>query len=306
MFPSEKDDTAIIREFDFDDAKLVTETIDLLKIVFANTEFTRSWWNWKYKDNPFGKSLGWYATLNGKMVGVRLATPNRFRMDEDIYNAYQMVDTATHPEYGKRGIFTALTKKAVEKIRSENSFIFNFPNDNSFPGYISLGWKKIKDLNWYISPTSFSSFLRRTKNIDFVFPVISNRKHMENCCTDWNEESLTWRFKDHPYNKYFTFILSQKDFVIYKIRKIKGLSTAVIMIGDSYDSDLFCKELIKYLSKCGITMIAYNGMNDVFESFFSRRIFAARSSSKINYVTKDLPGELEKRIIFELADTDYH
>ena len=68
MFPSEKDDTAIIREFDFDDAKLVTETIDLLKIVFANTEFTRSWWNWKYKDNPFGKSLGWYATLNGKMV----------------------------------------------------------------------------------------------------------------------------------------------------------------------------------------------------------------------------------------------
>jgi len=306
LSPSEKDNTYIVQEFDFGDEKLITETIDLLKTVFSNTEFNKNWWLWKYRNNPFGNPLGWYASHNGKLVGVRLATPNRFRMQKDIYNAYQMVDTATHPEYGKRGIFTALTKKAVEKIRSKNSFIFNFPNDNSFPGYISLGWNKIKDLSWYISPTSFSAFLRRTKTADFVFPVISERRYMENCCTDWNEESLNWRFKEHPYNKYFTFILSQKDFVIYKIRKIKGLSTAVIMIGDSSDGEFFCKEFIKYLSKSGIAMISYNGMNDVFEKFFKKKIIVARSSVKINYVTRDLPCDLENRIVLELADTDYH
>jgi len=295
-----------IEDFDFDDEHLVSETIDLLKTVFANTEFTRSWWDWKYKHNPFGKPIGWYALLNGKIVGVRLAIPNRFRLDEDVYSAYQMVDTATHPEYGKKGIFTALTKKAVEKIRSENSFIFNFPNGNSLPGYISLGWKKARELSWCISPTSFCALLKRTKTADFTFPTISDRKYIENCCTDWNEESLRWRFKDHPYNEYSTFMLSQKDFVIYKIRKIKGLKAAVVMTGDSSDHNILFMEFLKHLSRCGVPFVAYNGMNPGFESFLGKRMLSVRSSSKINYVTKDLPEELENRIVLDLADTDYH
>lgn len=302
----EKESTYSINEFDFRDGVHVNNALELLRTVFLNTKFTPEWWDWKYNRNPFGTPLGWYSVNNNKMVGVRLMTPNRFRLNDDVFTAYQLVDTATHPDHGRRGIFSALTKKAIEKIESENSFFFNFPNENSLPGYISLGWKEIIDLNWFVSITSHSSFFRRYKESEFSIPFISQKKFLHNVCTDWNEVSLNWRFKEHPYHKYYSFKLSEKEFIVYKIRKIKGFKSAIIMLGQSADYTSLCENFLKNIAGNGIPFVMYNGLNNGFIDFFLSRNIVLRSSSKMHYTTRNLPQLLDGKLLLELADTDYH
>jgi len=66
--------------------------------------------------------------------------------------AVRAVDTATHPDHQRRGIFRALTSAAVEELTGDGlDFIFNTPNDNSRPGYLRMGWRDVGRI-----PTRFS------------------------------------------------------------------------------------------------------------------------------------------------------
>jgi hypothetical protein len=50
------------------------------------------------------------------------------------------VDTATHPDHQGRGIFSKLTREALDTLQEEADFIFNTPNEKSLPGYLKMGW----------------------------------------------------------------------------------------------------------------------------------------------------------------------
>lgn len=56
--------------------------------------------------------------------------------------AAQSGDTMTHPAHGGKGLFTTLAKMTYELAKQEGiQFIFGFPNENSYPGFV-------KRLNW--------------------------------------------------------------------------------------------------------------------------------------------------------------
>ena len=199
-----------------------------------------------------------------------------------------------------------MTKKAIEKVESGEKFFFNFPNENSLPGYISLGWKQISDMNWFFSITGHTSLFRKYTEGSFKMPVMSQKKFMHNACTDWNEASMNWRFVQHPFNKYYSFNSSDRDFIIYKIRLVKNFRTAVIMLGQSSDYNLLCGEFLKYLAKNGVIAVMYNGLNGGIVEFFASRFIILRSASKMHYTTRNVPSDLNEKLLFELADTDYH
>jgi hypothetical protein len=295
-------------EFDFNDSVKISEAIDLLKTVFPATDFfTEEWFDWKYKRNPFGNPLGWYATYQGQMVGIRLCTPNRFRLGDETFNAYQMVDTATHPGHLRRGIFSSLTKKAIEKVvEEEGRFFFNFPNSNSLPGNLSLGWKIVEKKEWILSLTSPFSFFRKFKENEFKVPVITTKKHKDNLCTDWSKESLRWRFKDHPYNRYSIFCVDDREFIIYKVRKIRGFLAAMVMLVQADDYKRCLKKFNKHLGQQGVPFILYNGMNEEVRQLLTTSFFKTRSERKVNFVVKNFPDSLHQKLLLELADTDYH
>ncbi|HNW81253.1 MAG TPA: GNAT family N-acetyltransferase [bacterium] len=304
MSELKNDNIYTIGEVDFSKKSFVDDSLVLLRNVFPHTVFSKEWWDWKYLRNPFGKPLGWFTECNHELVGLRLLIPNRFRIGDDIFTGYQLVDTATHPDHGRKGIFSAMTKKAIEKIETENSFFFNFPNENSLPGYIALGWRQISDMNWYFSITGYGSLFRKFKEGSFKIPVMSQKKFMYNACTDWNEASMNWRFATHPFNKYYSFNGSDKEFMIYKIRIVKNIKTAVIMLGQSADYKILCSEFLKYLAINGITAVMYNGLNSGIIDFFSSRFIVLRSASKMHYTTRNVPSRLNGKLLFELADTD--
>lgn len=100
-----------------------------------------AFFRWKHLENPFGASPIWIAEDGGRLAGVRAMMRWRFRRGDARLHAVRAVDTATHPDFQGRGVFSALTRRAVEELRTEGvNFVFNTPNDKSRPGYLKLGW----------------------------------------------------------------------------------------------------------------------------------------------------------------------
>ena len=110
---------------------------------------------WKHRDNPFGTSPAWVAMDGGRVAGYRTLLRWRFITAEGKpVSVVRAVDTATDPAYRGQGIFRRLTLDAVADLtRAGNAFVFNTPNDNSRPGYLSMGWSVVRHLPVGVLPS---------------------------------------------------------------------------------------------------------------------------------------------------------
>ena len=131
----------------------------LLRLTVGETSASRKtaeYWRWKHFDNPFGRSYSVCAwdDQQGEVVGLRTLMWWSFRnRDGTPHRAVRAVDTATHPDHQRRGIFSALTRFAIDDLcDQEVCFIFNTPNGNSLPGYLKMGWRVVARWPLYMRP----------------------------------------------------------------------------------------------------------------------------------------------------------
>jgi GNAT superfamily N-acetyltransferase len=120
---------------------------------------------WKHEQNPFGRSPAWVAEVDGRLAGFRTFVRWEFeRAGGGLARAVRAVDTATHPDFQGRGIFTRLTLGALDDLRSEGvDFVFNTPNDQSRPGYLKMGWKVVGRLPVRVRPASPLALVRMVR-----------------------------------------------------------------------------------------------------------------------------------------------
>jgi glycosyltransferase involved in cell wall biosynthesis/GNAT superfamily N-acetyltransferase len=103
--------------------------------------------SWKHDQNAFGPSYMWVATDGDKIVGLRAFMRWEFVRGGEVLRAVRAVDTATHPDYQGKGLFTAMTMHGLDVIKNDGiDFVFNTPNDKSRPGYVKLGWQEVGKL----------------------------------------------------------------------------------------------------------------------------------------------------------------
>jgi GNAT superfamily N-acetyltransferase len=99
---------------------------------------------WKHFASPFGPSFMLVAEADGRLVGLRAFMRWRFLAgDRQQLRAVRAVDTATHPDYQGMGVFSRLTRAALEALDGEVDLVFNTPNAKSGPGYLKLGWREV-------------------------------------------------------------------------------------------------------------------------------------------------------------------
>ena len=103
--------------------------------------------SWKHDENAFGPSYMWVATDGDRIVGLRAFMRWEFARRDEVLRAVRAVDTATHPDYQGKGLFTAMTMHGLDAIRDDGiDFVFNTPNDKSRPGYLKMGWREVGQL----------------------------------------------------------------------------------------------------------------------------------------------------------------
>lgn len=121
------------------------------------------YWRWKHEANPFGVSPCLVAESNGQLVGVRLFLRWTWRSGCRDVRAVRAVDTATHPEWRGRGIFSRLTMDLAAQMQRERvSFIYNTPNAKSLPGYLKMGWVPVTRISLWVRPLRLASLVRRS------------------------------------------------------------------------------------------------------------------------------------------------
>ncbi|MEX2556728.1 MAG: GNAT family N-acetyltransferase [Actinomycetota bacterium] len=96
---------------------------------------------WKHFANPFGSSYMLLAESDGRIAGLRAFMRWRWTAGDRTFSAVRAVDTATHPDFQGKGIFSKLTLRALDDLRAEGvDFVFNTPNPASLAGYLKMGW----------------------------------------------------------------------------------------------------------------------------------------------------------------------
>ncbi len=120
--------------------------LDLLKVALGpgpSGSRTKESFRWKHLENPFGHSLMLVAEADGQIVGLRAFMRWRFELGDRSLRAVRAVDTATHPDFQRMGVFSRLTRAALEQLRDQADLVFNTPNEKSGPGYEKLGWRAV-------------------------------------------------------------------------------------------------------------------------------------------------------------------
>jgi GNAT superfamily N-acetyltransferase len=149
-------DDLVVRRASADDMEAVLE---LLRASMEREQDRRfeALFRWKHEENAFGASPMWVACDGERLVGLRVFMRWEFSRGDATLRAVRAVDTATHPDYQGRGIFTRLTLGALPDLTEEGvDFVFNTPNDKSRPGYLKMGWRALGRVPASIRPTAVS------------------------------------------------------------------------------------------------------------------------------------------------------
>ena len=126
------------------DDKFISDFISVTSSVF-NINYTKELFTQKYINNIYGESVVVVVYIDG----VPSAARGLWRNDIDGKKAFQPGDTCVTEACRGKGVFTEMTKLSVAQL-PEDAIIYNFPNQNSFPGYIKMGWHVVKEYGFAI------------------------------------------------------------------------------------------------------------------------------------------------------------
>ncbi len=131
------------------------QILDLVRLSLGEGKIPRhiDYWRWKHGSNPFGPSPCLVAESGGRLVGLRVFMRWSWRARGATFPAVRAVDTATHPLWRGKGIFSRLTLALVEQMKAEGiAFVFNTPNGQSRPGYLKMGWVSVGRTSFWVRP----------------------------------------------------------------------------------------------------------------------------------------------------------
>jgi GNAT superfamily N-acetyltransferase len=231
----------------------VPQMIDLAGVALGpgSVPRTEAFWRWKHEQNPFGPSPAMVAEADGQIVSLRVFLRWRWRYRERFFSAVRPVDTATHPEWRRRGLFERLTRDLLDVMTVEGvAFVFNTPNANSGRGYKKLGWRIVGRPAIWIRPVRpgrlLAELARREHHRDLEearqtfeaasAPILKSpdlaaflrrtTRSAFRLMTDADAAYLAWRYRDCPglaYGAAGTFDRASGALVVFRRTTRQGL-----------------------------------------------------------------------------------
>lgn len=193
--------------------------VELMRVSLGESPTrTRRFFEWKHLKNPFGPSFVWVAEDEGRLVGLRAMMRWDFRSQGRSVRAVRAVDTATHPDFRRRGLFKKLTLGMVESLGAEGiELVFNTPNEQSRPGYLKMGWREVGRPTLWVRPGG--RFSVRAHTWPSQTPPGMQLPREERLHTEKNQAYLRWRFDDVADLGYG--LLREQDRAVYFRRRTR-------------------------------------------------------------------------------------
>lgn len=201
--------------------------LDLFKTSFKK-DMNKSFWEWRFLNNPFTKDLYIKLMWDGnKLIGHYAVSPINMIIDGIVVKTALSMTTMTHPDYGGQGIFSKLAESLYEDLRDDGyKMVWGFPNNNSHYGFNkNLKWNDIAlqgmmtlDVNDYFNKsitTTVDYELLNTFNNSIVNSLNSSTKIVK---VHRTIDYLNWRYLSNPTENYKIIKLKDTNsFIIYKV-----------------------------------------------------------------------------------------
>ncbi len=122
-----------------------TQGLERLQTIFDacfGRKVDQNYFRWKYVENPAGPVAACEAYDGDKVAGFYGILPEIYLVDGKETKVYQSMDTMTHPDYQRMGLFSRLAKTTFEHVvKCEGSLrMLGIPGIRALPGFVKLGW----------------------------------------------------------------------------------------------------------------------------------------------------------------------
>lgn len=141
---------------------------------------------WLYVENPCGPVVGFNARHGERLVAHYVCIPMSVAIDGQVRRALLSLNTATHPEFQGKGLFTQLAEMTYAAGAEEGmEFVYGVANANSTPGFVrKLGFSLVAPLESRIGFGRLGAF---------DWPRLSQLARFQQA---WTKYSLSWRIRN--------------------------------------------------------------------------------------------------------------
>ncbi|PRC93955.1 GNAT family N-acetyltransferase [Solimicrobium silvestre] len=196
------------------DNKTLALYVSLFSTCFPkSTKFTPEYLQWLYCKNPAGLAIGFDAWDGEILAAHYVCVPTFVSINGVKVQALLSLNTATHPLYQGKGLFTKLAEQTYS-AGAENNFdcVYGVANANSTPGFIGkLGFQLVDQLD--------ARFGVGHLNIDFE--VAKRNTQFERIwsadCLNWrcsNPENTVYQYKHSDFRQFYASSV-WKSFPVY-------------------------------------------------------------------------------------------
>ena len=223
---------------------------------YATADFIR----WQYVANPDGHALGVLARPEGaagELACQYVTIPSRLwcPLRKARVASLLSVNTATHPNHRKRGLFVQAANQTFAQARfSGFDSVYGFPNDASRPGFLKLGFSAVEPLQLFISISRPAAAVARAALIlkTRLFPplkqgpvcgILEAHAFAAACSTIGLSGSqlvkdymhvprdvawLTWRYLEHPFWRY-SFCVTDRAIFVSRFMMLGDITVAILV-----------------------------------------------------------------------------
>lgn len=178
-----------IRPTGVSEAQLAAASSLLGQVFGDSPKFTPEAVAWRYRDNPAGQVVGADAWAGERLAAHYVTCPLKARVEGRELKGLLSLNTATHPDFQGRGLFTRLARATYEAGAALGyDFVIGVANAQSTPGFLGkLEFQHVAALE----AGALTHIPRRFRPADTGFVSL------------WDAESLAWRL-GNPATRYRT------------------------------------------------------------------------------------------------------
>lgn len=168
-----------------------------------------AYFRWKYLENPAGRVVAFEARQGEQLAAFYGLLPEALELEGQPLLCYQSMDTMTHPDFQRRGLFTRTAQAALQHLadREGRARLYGIPGARSLPGFRKLGWRELPPLPLIFQHSTLLRALApqevAVRRIDCWEPCLdqyfsSKARAHGPIRRALNPEYLQWRVFDHP------------------------------------------------------------------------------------------------------------